>query len=87
MEHLMDAEGKSRVSARDEPPFVRLSFLTTSFNVGYSDLGMRVENVTVGEFWLNVEADCGSEWSHRGWFFSSMVILDRVLSVPLWAAF
>lgn len=58
MEHLMDAEGKSRVSARDEPPFVRLSFLTTSpFNVGHSDLGLRVENVTAGEFWLNVDAD------------------------------
>lgn len=55
MEHLTDAEGKSRVSARDEPPFVRLSFLTTSpFNVGHSDLGLRVENVTVGEFWLTV---------------------------------
>lgn len=67
MEHLMDAEGKSRVSARDEPPFVRSSFLTTSpFNVGHSDLGVRAENVTVGEFWLNVDADCGSEWSHRG---------------------
>ncbi|KAK2906934.1 hypothetical protein Q8A67_005919 [Cirrhinus molitorella] len=25
VEHLMDGEGKSRVSARDEPPFVRLS--------------------------------------------------------------
>lgn len=45
MEHLMDAEGKSRVSARDEPPFVRLSFLTTSpFNVGHSDLGLRDES-------------------------------------------
>lgn len=44
--------------------------------------------VTVGEFFsLNVDADCGSEWSHRGWFLSSMVILARELSVPLWATF
>lgn len=57
MEHLMDVEGKSRVSARDEPPFVRLSFLTSSpFNVGHSDIDLRVENVTVDEFWLNVDA-------------------------------
>lgn len=61
----MDGEGKSRVSARDEPPFVRLSSYMYS-QILMWDVQDWVESskcVVLGGIRTKMDTDCGSEWN------------------------